>query len=171
MGREKIKLKPLNQKPGMCGISSIKMVLDYWGTVITEDELAKIAGASKENGTSKEGFIKIAQHFGFDILVKENSSLADIRFYIKKEIPVIVNWFLKDDGHYSVAVDIDRSNISLADPALRKPLISANIRKMSCDKFQRLWFDFPGDYMKGREDLILRLMIVITPKEPTEAEQ
>lgn len=171
MTQEKIRLKSHNQKPGMCGISSLKMVLNYWGAVVSEDELAKIAGASKENGTSKEGLAKTAQHFGFNVLIKEDSSLADLRYYIKKKVPVIVNWFLTDDGHYSVVVDIDQNNIYLADPALRKLLISANIRKMSCNKFQRLWFDFPGDYLKKREDVILRLMIVITPKEPMEANQ
>ena len=152
-----IRIKPFRQTAGFCGPSSLKMVLNYYGVSVTEAALAKAAGASRKGGASKEGLIKTARHFGFKVFSKEKSNLGDLRRFIKRGIPVIVDWFFEDDGHYSVAVDINQKNIVLMDPALKGQ------RKLSLEKFQRLWFDFPGKFIKEPKDLVLRLMIVVTP--------
>lgn len=154
-----IKLKPFRQTPGLCGPASLKMVFDYYGVSISEDEIAKVAGASKEKGTSKAGLIKAAKHFGFKVFSKELSSFNDLRYFLKRKIPVIVDWFSEDEGHYSVVVDIDKKNIVLMDPSLK-----GGKRKFSTEKFLRVWFDFPGKYIKKPKNLILRLMLVVIPK-------
>lgn len=159
-----IKLKPFRQTPGFCGPVSLKMVLDYYGVSVPETEIAKVAGATREKGTSIEGLVKAAKHFGFRAFVKEKSTLGDLRYYIKREIPVIVDWFFENDGHYSVVVDIDKKNIVLMDPTLRKVFIYVRRRKFSTEEFLRIWFDFPGDFIKDPKDLILRLMLVVTPE-------
>ncbi len=158
-----IKLKPFRETPGLCGPASLKMVLDYYGVSASEQELAKLTGSSKEKGTSIEGLIKAVKHFGFNVFVKENSTLNDLKYFIKRNIPVIVDWFAEDDGHYSVVVDINKKNVVLMDPALRKILVYIRRRKFSPETFQRVWFDFPGDYIKNPRDLVLRLMLVVTP--------
>jgi len=158
-----IKLKPFRQTPGFCGPASLKMVFDYYGVSVSEAEIAKIAGASREKGTSKAGLIKAVKHFGFKAFSKTNSSLNDLRYFIKRKIPVIVDWFFEDEGHYSVVVDIDKKNIVLMDPTLRKLLIYVRRRKFSTEKFLRIWFDFPGKFIKTPKDLVLRLMLVVTP--------
>jgi len=154
-----IKIKPFRQTAGLCGPASLKMILDYYGVPVTESALAKISGTSRTKGASKEGLVKAAKHFGFKVFFKEKSSLGDLRRFIKKGVPVIVDWFLEDDGHYSVAVDINQKEITLVDPSL------GGARKMSLEKFQRLWFDFPGKSIKDSKDLVLRLMIVVTPRQ------
>jgi len=153
-----INIKPFEQTKGFCGPASLKMVLDFYGVLASESEIAKIAGASRKKGISAEGLIKVAKHFGFKAFLKKNSTLADIKKFIKRGIPVIVNWFLEDDGHYSVVADIDGRNILLVDPALKN-----GKRKMPVEKFFRVWFDFPGDFIETPKDLVLRLMLVITP--------
>lgn len=159
-----IKLKPFRQTPGLCGPASLKMVLDYYGVSVSEQELAKLSGSSGEKGTSVSGLIKAAKHFGrFDVFVKTNSSLDDLRYFMEKKIPVIVDWFFEDDGHYSVVVDMDKKEITLMDPTLRKILIYVRRRKFFLKDFLRVWFDFPGDYIKSPKDLVLRLMLVVTP--------
>lgn len=158
-----IKLKPFRQTPGLCGPASLKMVFGYYGVSASEGEIAKVAGATKEKGTSKAGLIKAAKHFGFQVFSKEKSSLNDLRYFIKREIPVIVDWFSEDEGHYSVVVDIDKKNIILMDPSY------ARRRKFSLEKFLRVWFDFPGKFIKDPKDLILRLMLVVTPVGKTLA--
>ena len=160
-----IKLKPFRQTPGLCGPASLKMVMDYYGVSVPEAEIAKIAGASKEKGVSIRGLIKAAKHFGFKTFLKENSSLKDLEYFVNKKIPVIVDWFIEDDGHYSVVVDINKKNIVLMDPALRKFIIYIRRRKFSREIFYRIWFDFPGKYIQNPKDLILRLMLVITPSK------
>jgi len=158
-----IKLKPFRQSPGLCGPASLKMVLDYYGVSVSEAEIARVSGASSKKGTSKEGLIKAAKHFGFQVFSKTESTLEDLRYFVKRGIPVIVDWFSQDDGHYSVVVDIDKKNIILMDPELRKILVFIKKRKFSTETFFRIWFDFPGRFIKNPGDLILRLMLVLTP--------
>ena len=158
-----IKLKPFRETPGLCGPASLKMVMDYYGVSVSEAEIAEAAGATKERGTKIEGLIKAARHFGFKTFVKKNSSLGDLEYFVKRKVPVIVDWFSEDDGHYSVVVDIDEKNVVLMDPELRKILIYVRRRKFSRETFLRIWFDFPGDFMRKPEDLVLRLMLVVTP--------
>ncbi len=152
-------MKPFRETPGLCGSASLKMVLDYWGVRVSEAETVRKAGASKEKGTTKEGLLKAAKHFGFRVSSKEKSSLADLKYFIKRKIPVIVDWFSEDEGHYSIVVGLDKKNIWLMDPEL------PGKRKMSREKFLRVWFDFPGKFIKNPKDLILRLMLVVTPYE------
>ncbi len=159
-----LKLKPFRETPGLCGPASLKMVMDYYGVSVSEAEIAKIAGATKEKGTSINGLIKAAKHFGFRAFFKKNSSLDDLNYFMKRKIPVIVDWFFEDDGHYSVVVDVDKDNVILMDPALRKLLIYIRRRKFSKETFLRIWFDFPGKIIEKPKDLVLRLMLVATPK-------
>jgi len=158
-----IKLKPFRETPGLCGPASLKMVMDYYGVSVSEAELARLSGALKEKGTSIKGLIKAAKHFGFKTFLKKNSSLKDLEYFVNKKIPVIVDWFAEDDGHYSVIVDIDKKNVVLMDPALRKLLIYIRRRVFPRETFFRVWFDFPGKFIKNPKDLVLRLMLVITP--------
>lgn len=158
-----IKLKPFRQTPGFCGPASLKMVFDYYDVLVPEARLSEVAGATREKGASKEGMMKAAKHFGFNVFSKENASLNDLRYFIKRNIPVIVDWFFEDDGHYSVVVDITKKNVVLMDPVLRKILFYVRRRVMPIETFHRVWFDFPGDYIKTKKDLVIRLMLVITP--------
>ena len=154
-----IKLKLYRQTPGLCGPASLKIVFDYYGVSVSETKIAKAAGATKGKGCSIRGLIKAAKYFGFKTYLKKKGSLDDLRCFIKKNVPVIVDWFFEDEGHYSVVVDIDKKNIVLMDPSLK-----SGKRKFSTEKFLRVWFDFPGKYIKDTEEVILRLLLVIIPK-------
>ncbi len=151
-----LKIKPYEQTAGLssCGPVSLKMVLEFYGIKESEKKLVKICGSTARRGTGAEGFRKAARYFGFKIFIKEFTDFSDIIFYLKKKIPVIVDWFSTDEGHYSVAVGLDQKYIYLADPEFGK------IKKMPKDVFRRVWFDFSGPYLKRKEDLILRRVIV-----------
>jgi len=43
-----IKLKPFRQTPGLCGPASLKMVMDYYGVSVSEKEIARVAGSTRE---------------------------------------------------------------------------------------------------------------------------
>ncbi|MDD5145941.1 MAG: cysteine peptidase family C39 domain-containing protein [Candidatus Pacebacteria bacterium] len=154
-----IKLKPFIQSKGFCGPASLKIVMDYYGVHVSESRIAKIARASREEGSTAKGLIAAANYFGFNTFLKDSSTLADIKSFIKKKIPVIVDWFYEDGGHYSVVADIKRDEVLLFDPAL-----TSCKRKMSKEIFMRVWFDFPNSYIKVPKELILRRMLVLTPK-------
>ena len=152
-----LKFKSFRQTPGLCGPASLKIILDYYGVFASEKKIAKIAGATKEKGCSIEGLIRAAKHFGFKTYLKKEGSFSELKSFVKKEIPVIINWFLEDDGHYSVLADIDNNRIVLIDPSLKK-----GKREIPLEKFLRIWFDFPGQYIKKPNDLILRQFLAIS---------
>ncbi|MFH1585422.1 MAG: cysteine peptidase family C39 domain-containing protein [archaeon] len=149
-----LKLKPFQQKPDFCGQACLKIVFENFGVELSEKEIVKGVKCGKK-GAEAEDLLKFSKKLGFRGFVKDFSSLSDIRKYIKKKIPVIVEWFYDDDGHFSVVSGIDRENIYLQDPDL------GHTRAMSLKLFRRLWFTFPGEYIYHREDINLRRMLVI----------
>ena len=151
-----LKINPFRQKPGCCGPASLKMVLGFLGKKITEKKLVEISGCTKSRGIRAEGLVRAAQELGFRAKIKDFADLKDINEWVnRKKIPVIVDWFAFEGGHYSVVSGIDKENIYLEDPSL------GHRRAMKLTTFKRLWFDFPNDYLKSKNELIIRRMIVI----------
>jgi len=151
-----LKVKPFRQKTGFCGPASLKMVLDYFGVKKSERDLAKLTGCTKTKGVEAKNLLKAAEKLGFKGFIKDFSKIKDIKKYIlKKKIPVIVDWFSEDEGHYSVVAGIDNKNIYLQDPELGK------VRKLKIHDFKRIWFDFPGRFLRSKNDIIIRRLIVI----------
>jgi len=161
----------LNVKPfqetlyySYCGPAALKILLSYYGIDKSEKELAKMAGWNKVLGIDEDGIKKAAEKFGFKVKIKNNSSFKDIGKWLKKGIPVIVDWFTRGrndypesetaDGHYSVVMGLDDKFIYLQDPEIGK------MRKIKRYDFMRVWFDFKGDYLKPKE-LIVRQIIAI----------
>ncbi|MDP2741610.1 MAG: C39 family peptidase, partial [bacterium] len=140
------------------------ILLSYYGIDKTEKELAKMAGWNKILGIDEDGIKKTAEKLGFKVKIKNNSSFKDIEKWLKKGIPVIVDWFTRGrndypesetaDGHYSVVMGLDDKFIYLQDPEIGK------MRKIKRYDFMRVWFDFKGDYLKPKE-LIVRQIIAI----------
>ncbi len=151
-----LNVKPFRQTSGFCGPASLKMVLEYYGVKKSEKDLARLSDATSAKGVGAEGLLKAANLLGFKGFFKDFSDIKDIETYvIKKKIPVIVDWFSTDDGHYSVVMYIDQKKIYLQDPDIGR------LRTMDLDTFKRVWFDFPGDFLRLKDNIIIRRMIVI----------
>lgn len=83
------------------------------------------------------------------------ASLDQLKQLVEQGVPVIVDWFSVDDGHYAVVVGIDDEGVRLMDPELGKD------RVIDAESFQRRWFDFNDlDTYTG---LIRRQAIVVLP--------
>lgn len=161
-----LKVKPFQETlyVSMCGVASLKIVLDYYGIEKSEKELAKLCKVDKNLGIDDKDIKRVAEQLGFKVLIKNNSSFRDIEKWLDKKVPVIVDWFTKGrqeyseaetaDGHYSVVAGLDEKYIYLQDPEIGK------IRKLKRDDFMRVWFDFTGKYIKLNE-LIIRQIIAI----------
>lgn len=164
-----IKLKPYSQTPGLCGPASEKMVMERYGVSASEAELAELAGASQEKGASPEGLVKAAKFKGFDTFLKTHSTINDLRYFIRRKMPVIVDWFCVDCGHYSVVADVTEKHVILVDPSPRKFLFFRfHKRKIPIKNFRTSWFDFPGEALENPNDMIIRLMLVIFPSMPSQ---
>lgn len=153
-----LNVKPHRQKPGFCGPAALKMVLEYYGLKKTEGQLAKMTNCKPEKGITGAAIVKAAKKLGFSGFVKDDANLKDLQKYLKKEVPVIVEWFSEDEAHFSVAVKLDKEFIYLQDPEL------ADIRKIDLETFKRIWFSFDSLFLRTKRDLVLRRMVVIEKK-------
>lgn len=94
----------------MCGPASLKMVLSYYGIEKSEAELAEVTGSSGELGTDDASIAKAVTSLGLTVEIQNESSFEDIDVWLKKGVPVIVDWFTRGrqdyedsavaDGHY-----------------------------------------------------------------------
>ena len=161
-----LKVKPFQETLhiDMCGPASLKILLSYYGLHKTEKELGRLCKTTRELGTNAKGIKHAAEKLGFKVKIKTNSSFKDIETWLKKDVPVIVDWFTRGrkdysdsdiaDGHYSVVIGLDDTFIYLQDPELGK------MRKMKKKDFMVVWFDFKGKYIKPNE-LVIRQIIAI----------
>jgi len=155
-----LKIKPFRQKSGLCGPATLKMVLSYYGINKTESAIAKDTDCDPDLGVDARRMLEYAHDLGLNGYIQDLSTFEDLeRLVIKEEIPVIVDWFSEDDGHYSVVVDLDSENIYLLDPQI------GFVRALRRQLFFRVWFDFPGDFLRSSDDLTIRRMIVITTNQ------
>jgi len=157
---EKLDIKPFDQSRGYCGPASLKMVMKYFGDERTEEEIAKIAGATHQDGAPGENLVAAALALGYDAWLEDDATIEDlIRYVVEDELPVIVDWFSTNDGHYSVVVGIDeeKQEIKLQDPEIRR------LRTMPLDEFENVWFDFDSEQPE-KGTFVVRRLIVMRPK-------
>jgi len=148
----------------MCGPASLKIVLDYYGVNKTEKELAKLTGLIPGLGIDDKNIAKAAKSLGFKVEIKNESSFHDIERWLRKEVPVIVDWFTRGrcdyddsevaDGHYSVVTGLDDKYVYLQDPE------TGGERKIDREDFMKVWFDFAGYHINPKK-LIIRQLIAI----------
>jgi len=97
MRRILLDVKPFRETldADMCGPASLKILLEYYDIIKSEEELAKMAGHKEGLGTDDKGIERAAKKLGFKVKIKNNSSYKDIEKWLKKDVPVIVDWFTK----------------------------------------------------------------------------
>ncbi|MBT4805579.1 hypothetical protein HON71_05390 [Candidatus Woesearchaeota archaeon] len=145
-----IKLKPFKQSKGYCGPASLKMVLSAYGITKSEKYLAKATKSSRTEGCWEKDMIKASEEFGLKGYVKQKSTITELKRLVKKNIPVIVDWFSPEEaGHYSVVVGFKNDEILLADPHFGK------IRKHKLEWFKERWFDIVDDKLIIREIIVI----------------
>ena len=156
---------------GWCCPSSLKIILDYYGDNYSEDYLAKLCGSSLDHGTTGPQLRAAAEYLGYKVEIKDNSTYDDIKKYLDKDVPVMVNWFCGNNGtgeepddpdtdvpggHYSIAIGFDDEHIYINDPKIGR------IREMGKKDFMSVWFDFSKENLKNPHDIILQRLIAIT---------
>ncbi len=151
-----IHLTPFRQRQSHCGPASLKMVLGFYGIPSNERALARVAGTMLSTGTTADGLLRAAKMYGCDGRVFNDATIGFLRrMVLVRKIPVIVQWFSTDEGHYSVVVHLDRDNIYLQDPE------AGHLVAMKLATFKRVWFDFVGSKPPSTDTLIARRVIVV----------
>lgn len=145
------------------------MVLEYWGINRSEEEMAVACNRDPDIGTDDASLKKVAESYDLKVEIENDASFNSIQKWLDRKVPVIVNWFTRGrrdygneevpDGHYSVAVGLDDACIYLQDPEI------GGLRKLNRDDFMRVWFDFKPAYINSWNDMIIRQIIAVYPKE------
>jgi len=154
-----INYKVCKQLKGYCGPAALKIVFDYYGVIKSQEEWAKLSGATHKDGVQNDRMFRAIKAAGFSYKVLKEASFDDIRRLIKENKTVIAIWWSGGGGHYSPIVDISEKTITLADSELGR------FRRMGLKKFDHLWFDFAKDYNRSPSDLELRTILVIYKKK------
>lgn len=144
MAESKITILPYThyeQGKDFCGPASLRILLSFFGKTYSEEELARLCGAKLEVGTEQTGLIAGAKAVGAHVFAKEHGTIEELEYFIKTEkLPVIVDWFDVDDGHYCVVVGMTEKDLILADPSKTE-----KERRISKEFFPKVWFGFIGD--------------------------
>lgn len=161
------KLRIVEQKrTGMCGPAALRILLSYFKIDKSEEYLARLCQSSQKRGTHPKKIATALKQLGF----KTSSGTwggkercwKNLNYWVnKRNLPVLVDWFSKIVGHYSVVIGLDRKNIWLADPEFHEK--QRRIRKFSWNDFFLWWFDFEGEYIKRLRDLEVRWWLVAYP--------
>jgi ABC-type bacteriocin/lantibiotic exporter with double-glycine peptidase domain len=146
------------QSPSFCGPACLKMILHYYGTEASEEEIGALAKTTLEDGTTNENLLLTAQHYGLDGAWKREGSINDLRAYVEKNTPVIVEWFSTNEVHFSIVVGADEDQIVLLDPE------HGERESFSHVEFMSVWFSFSGPSIKTTDGVRLRWMLPLIKK-------
>ena len=108
------------KKDYTCGPAVMRMVAAFFGTHYTLEQLYEIASPDPDAGTRNKDMIKVAKKLGFSVYSKNKASIKDIKKFLNKDLPVIVNFIEprgKEEGHHSLIVGITDREIIFNDPA------------------------------------------------------
>jgi len=124
-----------------CGPAALQGVLDFLGTFKSEGWLTSHLHTDKEKGTSHEEMIRLAERLGFQTHTHPRGSLREIKYFLKQELPIIVNYIEPEDeeGHYAVVSGLENGNIILNDPWLGRDF------KLQTQDFKKRWHNSAGN--------------------------
>lgn len=122
-----------------CGAAAFRMVLAYFEIKRSESQLVKMLKTGKKMGVKNKRFSEIAERFKLSYIVRRNSSLRDLRRYLKRKFAIIIHYYvpkLKED-HYAVIKRISKERIFLLDPWF------GDNHSIDIDKFLKIWKENP----------------------------
>jgi predicted double-glycine peptidase len=122
---------PIKRQPYSysCGASCLETILTFFGYDVSEEEIMKIAGTTKKDGTLIKGIVKVAKKFKLKYKMRENMVIDDIKACVDKNTPCMLaiqayrdnskirwedDW---QDGHWVVPIGYDSRYIHFEDPA------------------------------------------------------
>lgn len=149
----------VRQKKDWCGPACLKMVLQYYGVKKSQAVLARACKTSRVTGTRAKDIIRVANRFGLQGMIRDYTSWKELTKWVeKRKVPVIVNWFSVDEGHYSVAVHVTPNRIVLHDPE------HGPLRAFTRTHFFQVWFGFDGEFLENPAKVHVHRIIALFPK-------
>lgn len=120
-----------------CGAAALKAVLQHWGEDHDEPMLIDLIGVDPNRGSTVEQVATAARKLGYQARPHQFGSLAELRAFTSRDIPVIVavrSFNRPNQGHFVVAVHVDDDRIEIMDPNT-----PGNWRVISPAEMDRRW--------------------------------
>jgi ABC-type bacteriocin/lantibiotic exporter with double-glycine peptidase domain len=165
----RLETSSFKQRRAMCGPACLKIVLAYFGKRASEKLIASACRSSPLSGTTGTNLVRGAGRFGFDAELVDHSNFRMMKKWLRRGVPVIVDWMsttgsgprrtARACGHYSVVCGLDERHIILQDPSIGRR------RRLARKHFRDVWFDFRRVFPRAKEDLIIRRLIIVVPRE------
>ncbi len=161
-----------------CGIAVLRTIFLYYGKNVHEKTLVKKGSITSDLGTSHKQICYLANLYKFKGYSKRNSNIEEIEGWIRKNVPVIVNYQdgnnNGNNGHYSVVIGFNKRWLYLADPSnyyegdYKK---YSNVKRILKSVFLIRWWDIDSKYYikennnLSKEHIIKNWICVIRPKK------
>lgn len=134
-----------------CMATSMAMCLTANGVDTNEDEVNRTMGARPMQGASWEQALACAQHYGMRATLIVPATLAQVKAYTDRGIPVMIAWNPegRDWSHASVVFDVeDDGTVHVADPNIPDP--DEVVRVLSKKDFYSKWSEKWPSYIVRR---------------------
>ena len=101
-----------------CGPAVLFMIFLFFKKKTSFEKLCEELSPHEKIGVSNKALVEAIKKRGLVVEVKGNSTLSDVRKYLKLDRPVIVNYIenVFDEGHYAIVSKLGRKYIHLLDP-------------------------------------------------------
>jgi predicted double-glycine peptidase len=114
-----------------CGPDALQSVLMYYGEEYVLSELMEMCHTTPE-GTNPRDIVRVARELGFEVEMKENLTVDDLKKAYENKVPVIIDcqawrdgedlqkpWSeVWDSGHYMSVIGVDDNYVYFMDPSL-----------------------------------------------------
>jgi hypothetical protein len=138
------KYHKFQEKMGWCGPAVIQMALLACGINKSQNEIAKDVYKDWW-GTAQQLILAYISRFFKIVNYKQDATLKDVSYHLKKGHIVILDWWDDIDtedsggGHYSIAADYDYKlrALTLVDPTHARP----GIWTIADKEFNKKWYD------------------------------
>ena len=97
-----------------CNLTSVAMVLNFWGIDVTPDEVYERVGSPVYTGS---GMLKAARSYGVEGVYSERGSRQIIKDHLDEGRPVILQGWFSKNGHIVVITGYDAKGWIVNDPA------------------------------------------------------
>lgn len=128
-----------------CGPASLRMVYEYLGHYVSEEELASKLHTTPEVGTVSDNMSIPSLEYGFFTLVQHGkSTIVDIKYFLSMNMPVIVDFIeiSREDRHFAVIVGQENNNFTMNDPWNGEKIL------IHIEEFDRHWSDARNRYVR-----------------------
>lgn len=130
-----------------CGAASLRIVLDYLGYRMTEQELARRSKTGVDHGVDPVDLVQAARSLGHKVTWHEGWTIRAVKKVLHNGLPIIANHQQSrgyGEGHYAVIIGYTRKDeFVIADPAC-----DDRFRLVPIRKFMNLWYEEEDDTVR-----------------------